>query len=323
MRTTDRKPLALFCADLHLSHQQPASRGDADWYAVMGDQLDQLAFIEHAYKVPVFCAGDVFDRWNSPPELINFAIARLPGRVHGFFAIPGQHDLPYHAHEQLHKSAYDTLVLAGACIAMGVIPICFPFQAPNPDVIVHAFPWNATLESLRPAARKRTTALHVALVHKYLCTADTAYPGAPDEAFIEYMSREKILAGYDVIVSGDNHRPFAETINGQLWWNCGGFLRRRSDEYEHQPRVGLLWSDGTMSEKLLDTSQDVLFVPDSKSEANLSLNNSIKHLVAQLAAIDADNSLDFEAAIRKVVSREGVGTRWGRLLLETLDELHV
>ena len=35
----------------------------------------------NGHPVPVICAGDIFDRWNAPAELINFALAYLRGRT--------------------------------------------------------------------------------------------------------------------------------------------------------------------------------------------------------------------------------------------------
>ena len=54
----------------------------------MQRSLEQIRDLQKEFDCPVICAGDIFDKWNSPPELINFAYDNLPE----IYAIPGQHD---------------------------------------------------------------------------------------------------------------------------------------------------------------------------------------------------------------------------------------
>ena len=96
-----KKPVALVCSDIHLCHTRPTSRSaEPDWYEAMARRLHQVDEIASYQQVPVLCAGDVFDRWNSPPELINFAIKNMPP----MWAVPGQHDLPHHRLDEVHRS---------------------------------------------------------------------------------------------------------------------------------------------------------------------------------------------------------------------------
>ena len=99
--------IAIFAADLHLSLKAPIWRStEQDWFEAMLRPLVELRTLATLHNCPIVYAGDIFDKWNSPPELINFAIEHLP-KGH---AIPGQHDLPLHNYEDIRKSAYWTLV---------------------------------------------------------------------------------------------------------------------------------------------------------------------------------------------------------------------
>ena len=102
--------IAILCSDLHLSHRPPLARArEPDWYEAMMHPLDELDDLT-GDNLPVICGGDVFDKWNSPPELINFALAELPGTME---SVAGQHDLPHHSWPERRKSAYWTLVESG------------------------------------------------------------------------------------------------------------------------------------------------------------------------------------------------------------------
>ena len=100
--------IAILCSDLHLSLTKPACRADKDWMEVQAHYLKQLE--DTAGNLPIFCAGDIFDRWNAPPELINFALRNLPDDM---LCVPGQHDLPNHRLDEKHRSGYGVLSNAG------------------------------------------------------------------------------------------------------------------------------------------------------------------------------------------------------------------
>jgi DNA repair exonuclease SbcCD nuclease subunit len=108
-----RTAVACCVADLHLSERVPAARGEspAEWLETQANYLRQIDDIARSLGVPVLIAGDVFDRWNAPAELINFAIDHMPT---GVLSVPGNHDLPNHDLDQIERSAYWTLVRAGA-----------------------------------------------------------------------------------------------------------------------------------------------------------------------------------------------------------------
>lgn len=115
--------IAVLCSDIHLCHTCPPARSnEPNWYDAMARTLDELAGIASHYYVPILCAGDVFDRWNSPPELINFAIKHLPP----MHCIPGQHDLPNHSLEDIRRSAYST---SAGCSEMWRFPLSTPLES--------------------------------------------------------------------------------------------------------------------------------------------------------------------------------------------------
>ena len=252
---TNKDHVAAICvADLHLTLQAPACRAEEDWLAVQKGYLEQLSKIQQECgsdfpeygQVPILVAGDVFDRWNPPHELINFALRHLPN---GILAVPGQHDLPNHRLEDMHKSGYGVLVQAGKIKDLsGLLPTQYAWK-----IMVYGCGWGQKIRPPQPSPRHRM--LTVALIHRYCWTPDTGYPGAPEEGACSSFARE--LKGYDVAVFGDNHKGFQKTLKtGTVVFNCGTFLRRKQDERATVPRVGLLYHSGKVKARPLSTEKD-------------------------------------------------------------------
>jgi Calcineurin-like phosphoesterase len=281
--------VAILCADLHLTLKRPACRADdEDWMDVQAGYLRQLKDL--AGKLPVLCAGDIFDRWNASPELINFALKHLPD---GMICVPGQHDLPNHRLDLMHRSGYGVLVqskkirdVSGSILVPAGV-----------DMAVYGFGWNEEIEPLPPNDGKRAGVsniiVHVALVHRYIWTADKCYPGAPAASNITGL--KKVLQGYDVAVFGDNHKGFLAQVGGCRVLNCGGFIRRKSDEIDYEPKIGILHSDGSVMVGRLGVSQDK-FHPQAKEREETPVN--MKEFIDSLEGL-GEQGLDFRAAVRQ------------------------
>lgn len=237
------KPVAVLCSDIHLSERAPIARSaEPDWFAAMARPLAQMQALANKHSVPVICAGDVFDHWKSPPALINFALEHLPQ----MYAVPGQHDLPYHSLDDIEKSAFGTLVRVGRIKML---------DPKKPKLIngvwVWGFPWNTPIT---PVERDGDGHLHMAVVHAYVWAKGASYPGAPEEKRVSCY-RES-LKGFHVALFGDNHIPFLREFEDLTVLNHGGFMRRKIDEVDHKPAFGLLMSDGTVQRVFQDCSLD-------------------------------------------------------------------
>jgi hypothetical protein len=208
-----------------------------------------------AHAAPLVVAGDVFDRWNAGPEVINFALDHLPP----CYAVPGQHDLPNHDYNAMGRSAYGTLVRAGHITNLG--PRSRHYVN---GVYLFGHPWGHAIEPPAPLPTNAQPGIRLAVVHEYIWhTKATAYPGAPPAK--RAAKRHRDLAGYDAAVFGDNHKGFL--INRGRLFNAGGMMRRRTDEVNYQPRYGLLHDDGTISAVPFDTSADVIDGAHSEAAA--------------------------------------------------------
>lgn len=231
MRRTD-KVVAIGVADLHLRLRPPkVRRKEDDWMEAMARPLKELQALADKYDVPIVCAGDVFDYWKAEPELINFAIANLPD----MYAVPGQHDLPLHNMNLIHKSAFWTL-----CKVDAIHPL-FPNKPVKvgKDVVLHGFPWGTKIGPLQPGRRSR---IDIAVIHKYIWQEGYSYPGAPDD--LEITSYSNSLIGYHSALFGDNHKGFLGKVNSIPVINCGSMMRIKADQEEYRPSAALICDSG-------------------------------------------------------------------------------
>lgn len=306
MRNTfERNPVvAVVCSDIHLSHKPPIARtGEKDWYRAMSRPLRQLRRLVEKHNVPVLCAGDIFDTWKVPPQLINFALKQLPDNI---YAIPGQHDMPYHDIDQLDKSAYYTLVKAGKIVNV----------KPNRayllgDMFLHAFPWDTPIKPCKNGADK----LHVALIHKYVWYGKAKYDTAKqaDRMIGKYFGLQ--LKGYSTAIFGDNHKHFSTEIKDCHIFNCGTLIRRHSNEKEYHPSIGLLHLDGSVDCVQLDTSRDK--VEKTIKIAKLEEDPDFSQFIDELGTIE-DFGLDFQKTIKHVLKEKKPKQAIRRIILEAI-----
>lgn len=296
--------VAIYCSDIHLCSKPPLFRSaEPDWYEAMARPLRQLKELSVSYNVPIICAGDVFDRWNPPPELINFALTNLPV----MYSIPGQHDLPMHSYTDIKKSAYWTLVYSGTLNHL----------EPGKSVTInnirlHPFPWGF---EVTPLQDPHDLLLEVAVIHAYIWTKKTGYHGAPQGKRAGRW-REK-LAGYDGVVFGDNHNPFIISLGdgrGSIV-NTGGFMVRKSDD-RHKPGVVLLHNSGAVSRYELDISNDK-YLDSPEAAVILEGLGRTDDFLSELSSL-TDTALNFAEYVRRHSNELPVSVK--KIVLAALEE---
>lgn len=306
--------VAIACADIHLQHTAPACRtGEPNWYKAMARPLDEMRALAEKYEIPILCAGDVFNIWNSGPELINWAIKHLPK----MYAVPGQHDLPQHRLDDVRKSAYWTLVEAGV---IENLPISIPMYLEGSFSTAYGFPWGVPIE-LAPepepdtATQARQHDLKIAIAHQYRWIKGHCYTGAQTNARV---SMAQGLTDFDVVIFGDNHSGFLTKVGSKTTvFNCGTLMRRKSDEAYYQPQVGLIYSDGCVVPHLLDTSEDQLDSTKKEAPETETVRMDVREFLGQLTNL-SKTSLDYQFAIERYIEDNEVGEATKQILTKVL-----
>lgn len=295
----------ILMSDLHLSHNVPAARAaEPNWYEAQLRALDEISDLQAKYRCPIILAGDVFDTWRSPPELINWAMKNIPPRT---YVIAGQHDLPYHSWVDRHKSAYWSLVAAKAVTEL-------PERARLAGWDVLAYWWGRCVVEHEPEEHS----MALAVVHAYIGQAGSDYPGAPKESYVPgWRSR---LRGYNAAVFGDNHKGFLTTSGSCRILNNGTIYRRKADEMNYRPGVGLLHDDGTIVRHHLDTSEDKWTDEAYRDHEIVAAEMAgMQEFVKELGELAA-GSLDYRVAVQRYIAEQQPGDRVAKLLLQSIGQ---
>lgn len=305
--------IAIGCSDLHISHRCPIARSvEEDWYRIQRKYLYQLTSLQTMCNgCPILIAGDLTDRWNLPPETINFMLKNLPDQI---FAICGQHDLPNHSYQNIKRSAYWTLVEAGKITNLTPSAEEWFAEAGGKDWYVHGFPWEFNLEAMGEIGTKTA---HVALVHSYIWMKGYHFPGAPEEKRVKkYLPQ---LEGFNAAFFGDNHIGFSRGISGKspFIMNCGTFMRRKIDEAHYYPQVGLLMSDGSIVPHRLDVSQDK-FIDVGEAEKLVERTLDAVDFLQQLTGM-GKSIVDFVEAVEQFCTKNGVAKQVKNALTDILE----
>lgn len=233
---------------------------------------------------------------------------------HGFYAIPGQHDLPLHNYDDLEKSAYWTLMEAGTLTNLNPLEL----EVMGGNLVISAFPWSVPPKSYDDDIRKTQGQVHLAVIHKFIWTRGTGYEGAPLDA--QTSGYAKSLCGYTAAVFGDNHCGFLfNQKNPCPILNCGTFIRRRANEYNYEPAVGILASDGSIVRHRLDISADkwnYQSLADGGKETAETIDMS--GLMADLSDM-ADAGINFHEAVNHYLEKNKVDYAIRHHVLKALE----
>ncbi len=301
--------VAILTSDIHLSMNPPIARAEEpNWFRAMGRSIKELHRLAEDLHAPILCAGDIFDKWQSPPEVINWAIEHMPI----MYAIAGNHDLPHHRPELVHRSAYGTLVRAGKIIEIDE----------KKRSIGNLEVYGRVLGEDVPAIEGHGDMLRVLLTHEYMWVEGAGHVGASEDQKVT-TDWSKKFADFDVVVVGDNHHGFQRKINDGncTIFNCGALMRRRSNEADYEPRVGLLHASGKVTSHPLDTSRDVLTrtVTEEQEREDDEDDEVASSFVEELQKLEASR-FSFREAIMRAMDKQKVDNKVRKIILVAMGE---
>jgi len=294
------KPIALFCADLHLSTRKPEWRGEEDYGAVCRDKLVQIMRLGVEHDIPVLIAGDVFDKARDHNALDIFLNAPKPDA--GVYAVKGQHDMV--SHNEVEKSAFDNACSADHLSHLTSWIFCGCGIILRPSVCVHGCGWGQKI----PEPKQNT--FNILVIHRQYWHGTPITPGQKD-GNAEIALRTE-LKGFDLIFSGDNHIPFVVSDGERRLFNCGAICRRNIDQATTEPRVYILHDDLTVDVKFLDTQ--AVWLTEQQEERK-------RHIEAGAEFVDklAGGTFKAQDSYKDLLKAEGnkhIGTPVGTMLLE-------
>jgi len=227
-----KRPTAILMADNHLCDAVPVCRTD-DFHSAMWAKQAFISELQQKYRCPIFDAGDVFDKWRPSLTLLAKCVRKMPDEYH---TVAGNHDLPSHNINNLHKSGLGLLSTVGTVNLLDINkPLKFKFSKQEIHVYGVAYGQEPTRRRLA-----NNGVLNVLVFHTDIYVGKKPWPGCQ---FPKAKSLMNKYSKFDLIVTGHNHQPFVVENDDQLLVNPGSVMRRTADQMKHKPRV-YLWFAG-------------------------------------------------------------------------------
>lgn len=215
-----KKADGILTADWHLQEgESPVCRidnfEDAQW-----EKVRFISNLQKKHNCPVIHSGDLVDYWKSSPELLAKIIEYLPK---WFWSIYGNHDLPQHNMDLVHKCSQYMLAKGG-----------------HLDILPNMGDWLTTPDDYKDFAAPELCGRPFFVWHIMTYQGKSPWPGCTSPKGSALLRK---YPQYDLIVTGDNHKPFVEEYQGRLLVNPGSIFRTTAAQENHRPRVYLWYAD--------------------------------------------------------------------------------
>lgn len=240
----------LVLADLHLKENKPECRdANEDWLATIDNKIQFISTLAKEQRVnDIVIAGDIFDSWrtNSMQFLIQCAswLKQLDKSCHEIgginytgrlICIPGNHDSMGGNPDELKRSPYTLMA------NMGIFKHLTKEQGLYYPVYYSDDLHDGTVKhNGRP----------IIVMHKGMYYKDKPFEDAKDENNIEWFVKNCTSENTRLVISGDYHKPFTQTINGVTCINCGSVFRLRADQIDYKPKATIVEYDMTNNKVL-------------------------------------------------------------------------
>lgn len=246
-----KQPIAVVVSDLHLSANVPLFQRltENEWLQKVANTCDEIAQVRQAYgRVPVLCAGDIFDTYNPRPLVVNLALRFLPE----MFVVAGNHDAENH---DTSNESLSTSTALGVLLNAGRVELLSGRKSPIMLAIddhplynracIYGLSWDEN--ELEASARKTATSFNILVMHRYVWTQQsnhgprTMKPGSgASDLLHRYKKRNQYM---HAIFTGDNHIPFVFEHDDQVLVNCGAYMRRSITECQYMCQCWLIGFD--------------------------------------------------------------------------------
>lgn len=229
-----------FTSDLHIRDSQPVGRLD-DYQEYQKNVLKFIAGEAGGRLSNIFIAGDIFNGWNpAPSEYMIFKDFKEHAReIH---LVAGNHDLKGNSMASYRVSGVGVLTgwdekthnlsLEGSKWAYAV-----HYQHPKPfDIFIQGYNFGEPLDKKPLENAKNILVIHDQVYDEFVMGYSTKSSNCED-----ILEKYK---GFDLIVSGDNHKHFVhEGKDGRKILNCGAPTLQKVSEREYTPKIHFVTND--------------------------------------------------------------------------------
>lgn len=278
--------------DWHLTNKRPENRID-DYVKA---QEDKIVFIFKTMKENnvwlLLQPGDMTDKWESPDRFktriikLFREVIRDIMNLYTIVSVPGQHDIRF------HTSPTDNTPFGVFAESLDFL-IASKSPIPISNIDIYGAPWNAPIPKISNKNR-----YNILVTHRLVSDVQN-WPG------MNYDSPGSLLrkTGFDLIVSGDNHKWVEYSENGKILINCGSLMRSKIDQVGHEPSFYILDTETKEFRRVLIpivSPEEVFDLEKTKAEKEKDQKNL--KLIEALRAESKINGIDFRKNMSDTIS---------------------
>ena len=286
----------LCVGDIHIRASAPKNRKD-DYVKSLFGKIDQIKTIAKDGDCSVVLqAGDLFDLATPPFSTVRKAIISLMEDT-PWLVVLGQHDLRFH-NAQIENTPMGVLEAAGVVEVLGPDPWVGVIN--GKEVHIYGCSWDAKIPEIQDPDNNNILVMHRMVIG----------PKKLWEAQEEYDWARAILRRnpFDLIVTGDNHHFFTDSIPGDRHLvNCGSLMRANIDQGDHEPAVVIY---DTEARTIKTVKLDVALATDvfdlDKAKVEKERNAELDAFIEQVGQTSGAPDLDYLGNLHKLSRAEGV-----------------
>lgn len=297
-------PDLILTSDWHLREDTPICRTDDFWDA-QWDKVEQIMGLQEGYNCPIIHPGDLFHHWKPSPWLLSKVIQSF--NKGQFYTVYGNHDVPQHNMDLTYKSGINTLIGSGTIKILNPQSHLGSFD----QGIGRADGFPFTIDKQRPRLYP-----NVGVWHKFVWDGKKIpWPDCNEMTALEVLKK---YPEFDLIVTGDHHKPFTQEYKGRLLVNPGCLTRQAADYGDHRPRVYLWYADtNTVKEHYLEINKDA--VSREHLEQREQSDKRIDAFVSRLSD-EWETTISFDENLERFLSDNQVRKSVKKLVYKAIED---
>jgi len=265
-------------ADLHLTVKTPRCR--IDKYS--DTQFEKLNWIfnvvNQSREKCLVIAGDIFDRASEPYHVVKKFISLLKNYpLIKIYCVAGQHD------QRFHTQGLDNTPLG--IMEEFNVTILKKKNINGIDFIGESW-----------GEKPTNTNGDILVTHKMIIEDVPLF-----EQQENYISAKNILrdSGFKIIISGDNHLPFACKTKNKLLINCGSVMRSSKNQRNHTPFLWQVETDGKFLKIPIPIRRKVFNVSLEEEGQEQETNKNLDDFITYVSR--NENQPNFQQVLKNII----------------------
>jgi DNA repair exonuclease SbcCD nuclease subunit len=255
--------------------------------------------------------GDIVDHHSVGYRVTNFLLRELKRWEsfvghRRFLSITGQHDVRYHSH--FEDTPYESLIDSGLIYHLSENPLVLKdFRDINaPEINIYGSSFGCEIPEIT-----NKEAYNILTIHDMIVEEKTA----EWEEGCRLASTFLRSNPFNLIIAGDNHKPFKHIYRNRMLIMCGSMMRKSIDQKDYKPKFYVSCIPNNQHEEVFFPIE-----PDVFKEEEVAIGKERKILVEKFAEGLKDSALiglQFSDRIKKAIE----DTELEEHVVETVNEI--